>query len=166
MNRVPIITNIYGSQTILGCGDCIHWQSYLDTERNLQYASTCPRADGRIVRFAPNVFTGHPSDSHLICGDFQPLLCNIHLAKNWIGFDEYIKKYIYFWDKDLGYKDVPFILEGNLKVKYMMNAIDYMYGNMWKPNGKFNVHSAYCYKQAHMLLGGELIYKDIDGVMI
>ena len=131
--------NPFGCTLLFCCEDCKHWKSYLDTENEKIETSTCKRADGWIVRFAPVAGGKHPSPAQLICSDFEPKKEYEHYYD---GFKNYFSRYLRYWN--LGRKQqplvsyVPFILAEHESCIYYVKTLDFVYGNLWDEYDRFN----------------------------
>ena len=155
---------VYGDTANVGCGDCKHWSSLMDAAIGRVKCSTCKRMDGRIIKFYKPCFATAPSTSNFICKDFEPVTNYKCLVKYWKGFDDYFSNYIKYWDPtlkrrmDSGVAYKAFTVQNDRRHKYRMKLQDFIDGNMWRADGKFNVYRVDYYKR------GRLTYDLIDGL--
>lgn len=181
--RVPIVTNPYGKTELFGCEHCKYWNSYIQSENKTIRAmdlieegwelkdsdteySNCMRADGFVVRFAPPPNKRHPNGCHLICEDFVPRKM---YEPYYTSFKDYFSKYLFFWNQGRRQqptiKTIPFVLYSNLDIIYHVRTLDFVYGNMWKSNTRFNAVMKYrCKTTPDGLPLPE--WKEIDGIEV
>lgn len=93
-------SEIYGNTTIVGCGNCIHWNSLWNAKRRIG-KSTCKRIDGNTIQFYKPTFGSYGPSTHFPCSDFSPNSMYKHLYANWSVFTEYLNNYMKYWDPTL-----------------------------------------------------------------
>lgn len=153
--------NKYGRTILFGCEDCRHWKSYIDTQDGIRECSTCKRADGVLVKFAPIAGTKYPPGAHLICSDFTP---KSQYKLEYDGFNNYFSRYRKYWnmDKDPLVSYVPYIIYGDNLSIYYVNTLDFIYDNLWDYENKFNAVVQFYHKPNRR---GVItpVWKDLDG---
>lgn len=160
LEREPIITNECGRDIKIGCGNCKHWKSLVS---NSNRCSTCKRIDGRKVKFYKPWFLEVPDPNHIPCRDFEPLKSNKTLCKNWVDFDTYFDKYLYYWRPVKNYETatIKFEIMGYDSQRFFVKLKDFVEGNLWRPDGKFNVTGRISYKS-----GFSSKFEELDGIEI
>ena len=162
---------VLGDTAIVGCGNCIHWNSLWDAKHG-KGKSTCKRIDGDIIQFYKPTFLISAPPTHFPCSEFSPNPMYKQLYANWRGFDEYINNYMTYWDPTLPRRyhttaNTCFTVNHDYDVIYDMRLADYVEGNMWRADGKFNVHTKTYYKRSRRSpTGYQLIHEDIDGLCV
>ena len=168
MKLEPIITNTYGRDTRVGCGNCKHWKSLISDSNK---CSTCKRIDGRKIKFYKPWFSESPDPIHIPCKDFEPLKSNKHLCKNWVDFDTYFNTYLFYWNPNLSkhYETatIKFEIAGYDDYRFLVRTKDFIEGNLWRPDGKFNTIGRISYSQSSdSPVGYGAKFEKLDGIEI
>lgn len=136
------------------------------------FISKCKRIDHNIIRFAPNIFSGHYTDyNQHICKEFVPNKKYKLLYENWTNYNDYYDYHLKVTGKK-PYGDYSFIINEDNTAHYYMKGDDFVNGNIFRNDGKLNVYrKVYATKQKASNGTGycmlqKLIYEDIDGLNI
>lgn len=137
----------------LGCGSCKFFNK------------GCKRVDHDNVEFGTSVFND-TRKHHIICSDFCPSETYVQICKDWDGFDEFWSLYVEQW---LPYgntnKLIPFIVNGNTSVRYMVPLLDFVYGRMYDGDRLLAVEKMY-YTRTRQGFGYRLLRIPIQGVKL
>lgn len=137
--REEIIDDIYGNG--LRCKDCVYQDFVAYRSNSEEYRTMCKRIDHDIVRFCPNLWAGHNTDSdHAICSDFKPRPLRKILYENWTNFNDYKEYYKKVNRREIcglnQYDTFSFVIKGDDKHRYIVKGSDFIYGTMFDEDGK------------------------------
>lgn len=155
----------------LRCRDCKY---YLVTADQRMTKSRCKRLDHKKIKFAVPWFKFYDCDFGTICSDFKPNKHFPAIKQEWEelgGFENWwplwVKQWLPYQNTD---KLVYFVLNDNEDVRYGVRLLDYVYGNLFREDGKFNAVEKEYYvrhkKSEKHPTGYELVHEEIDGVEI
>lgn len=141
--KEEIIDNIYGNT--IRCQHCEYQDFYAYRTNPDTYKTKCKRIDHDIVRFTPNVFSGHATDlMHPICSDFKPNKLYKLLYENWTCFDDYKEYYKSVNGEEIRglnqYDYFSFVIKGCDKYRFHVKGSNFVYGTMFDKDGKLKAY--------------------------
>jgi hypothetical protein len=133
----------------------------------------CKRIDHKKIKFAVPWFKSYDCDFGTVCSDFKPSDWQTALCKEWKdlgGFEGWFSFWVEQW---LSYqkidKNIYFVLNGDISIRYGVPMLDYIYGNMIDKN-ILKANEKVYYKRHKVSdkypIGYELIHEKIKGVNI
>lgn len=137
----------------LHCGSCRHFS----------YTSPCQkRIDHKTVKFAVPWFKTYDCNqfSGVVCSDFEPSRSFVFLDKTWRGFDYYWPRFVEQWGAP---KYIPFVLDGNTKIRYHVKTEHFVFGDKLFVNGKLNAYERQFYVPSRKsMIGYRLVTQPWD----
>ena len=175
--KEEIIDNIYGNT--ICCKHCEYQDFYAYRKNPDTYKSKCKRIDHDTVRFKPNAWAGHATDTqHCICSDFKPNKLYKLLYENWTCFDDYKSYYESANGKPITglgeYDWFSFVVKGYDDCWFVVKGSDFINGTMFDENGNLKAYEKVYYKivrnpdpdNIKNFYPYRLIYEPIDYVVI
>lgn len=153
------------------CRDCKYYKPNAELDG---IKSMCKRIDHKKIRFAVPWFKSYDCDFGTPCSDFEPNPIYPRFIEEWEylgGFDSWWSLWVEQW---LPYqtvnKMVYFTINGDSNIEYGVSLLDYVFGHMFRQDGKLNSTIRRYYKHHkksdEFPYGYELVYERIDGVDI